>query len=480
MIVVLVVSVAAVLAIRRLRRPSSSTRPPLPPGPTPIPILGNVLALNADAPYLTYTEWAKTYGDILYTQILGQEIIVLNSEEVAINLLEKRSRKYSDRPGFATADLFGWEWSSPLTQYGPRFRQHRRLYHEFFRASASLSYRPRQLQAAHEMLTRIRNNPTHYAEHIETFAATVILSVTYGCDINGEETFGKSLKRGMDIMLRFSTPESAALCTTFPFAKKLPAWFPFMGFKSKAAECRKLTHDGLHGSYAWVRQQIDQGTAMPSLVGDTITKNHLDDSKDPQLVQELKESAASLYSAAADTANSVILIFVYFMMLNPEVQARAQAEIDLEAMLREILRCRPVAPIGLAHATSEDDIYEGYYIPKGATIMANVWAMSQNEAKYPNPTAFLPERFLRSDGTLNDDKFGYIFGFGRRICPGRHLADASLWCAMASILAAFKLEKPEGFEEVKWVSGATTIVPRGEDEDGQRLAALIHASRVDS
>ncbi|KIK87084.1 hypothetical protein PAXRUDRAFT_152429 [Paxillus rubicundulus Ve08.2h10] len=505
MIVVLVVLVTAALAIRRFRRPSSSSRPPFPPGPTPIPILGNVLELDADAPYLTYTEWAKTYaGDILYTQVLGQKIIVLNSEEVAIELLEKRSRKYSDRPRLATADLFGWEWSAPLAQYGPRFRQHRRIYHEFFRASTSLSYRPRQLQAAHVMLTRIRESPTQYAEHIETFAATVILSVTYGCDINGEETFGKSLKRAMDMMLRVATPESAALCATFPLLKKLPAWFPFMGFKAEAAECRKLAHDGLHGSYAWVRQQLDQGLARPSLVGDTITKHHLDDSKDPQFVQEIKESAASLYSGET---NSVILIFVYFMMLNQEVQARAQAEIDrvvgtqrlpnfedrpalpyVEALLREILRYRPVAPIGLAHATTEDDIYEGYYIPKGVTVMANVWAMSRNEVKYPNPTAFLPERFLKSDGTLNDDKFGYIFGFGRRICPGRHLADASLWCAIACILAVFNIEKVEGFEDVKWVSGATTyplpfpckILPRGDDIDGQKLASLIHASRVDS
>ncbi|KIJ19360.1 hypothetical protein PAXINDRAFT_7844 [Paxillus involutus ATCC 200175] len=477
-VVLVVVSVAALLAIegvRKLRRPKAN-KPPLPPGPTPIPFLGNVLGLNADAPYLTYAEWSKTYGDIMYTHILNQEIIVLNSEEVAVELLEKQSRKYSDRPVVATADLFGWERHSAIARYGPRFRLHRRLYHEFFHAGPALSYRPRQLQTAYEMLTRILDDPTHYAEHFDTFAASVVLSVTYGYHINGGEAFAKSLKRAADISTRLVTPGSAAFFAAFPYLKKLPAWFPFMGFKYEAAKCAKLANDGLHGSYAWVKQQVDEGIARPSLVANAITRYRLeDDFKDPQLVHEIKDSAASLYSAAVETTNSVLLIFVYFMMLHPDVQVRAQAEIDsvigtqrlpdfedrsalpyVDALLRETLRCHPVAPLGLPHATTEDDVYQGYYIPKGATIMANLWAISHNEAKYPNPTAFLPERFLKSDGTLNDDNVPWTFGFGRRICPGRHVADASLWCAMVCILALFKIEKTVGSEDVKWATGISS------------------------
>ncbi|KAF8840002.1 cytochrome P450 [Paxillus ammoniavirescens] len=495
MIVALVVSVAVLLAVeglRKLRRPSNLNRPPLPPGPTPIPLLGNVLGLNTDAPYLTYAEWSKTYGDIMYTHILNQEIIVLNSEEVAIELLEKRSKKYSDRPLLAIADLFGCEWASAFANYGRRFRQHRRLYHQFFRASAALSYRPRQLQTAYEMLTHILDDPTHYAEHFDTahrFATSVVMSVTYGCDINEGETLGRSLKRAADIFSRFGTPESAALCAAFPFLKKLPAWFPFMGFKSEADECSKLAHDGRDGSYAWAWKQVNQGTARPSMVADAITRYHLnDESKDPELVQAIKDSAATLYAASVETTSSVLLVFVYLIMLHPEVQVRAQAEIDhvigtlrlpnfedrpalpyVDALLRETLRCHPVLPIG-------------------ATIMANLWAISHNEVKYPNPTAFLPERFLQSDGTLNDDNLSWIFGFGRRICPGRHLADASLWCAMVSILAVFTIQKTEGSEEVKWATGLAChplpfpckFVPRCEDTDGQTIALLRYASCIDS
>src|SRR6267154_2107089 len=68
-------------------------------------------------------------------------------------------------------------------------------------------------------------------------------------------------------------------------------------------------------------------------------------------------------------------------------------------------------------------------------------AMCHNEAKYPNASEFNPDRFLNPDGTLTDDTVSTVWGFGRRICPGRHLAEASLWSAMAPLLAIFKFSK---------------------------------------
>jgi len=194
------------------------------------------------------------------------------------------------------------------------------------------------------------------------------------------------------------------------------------------------------------------------------------------------------------------------MMNHPEVQRHAQAKIDsvvgrqrlpnfedraslpyVDAILRETMRLHPVMPIGGPHATTEDDVYQGHYIPQGATIVVNVWGILRNEKKYPNPDMFMPERFLLEDGTLNDDNISCVFGFGRRICPGRHVAGASLWSAMVCILALFKIEKTEGSDKVKWATGLSShplsfpckIVPRDEGMDNRKLAALINASRAD-
>lgn len=154
------------------RRTASPHRKHLPPGPTLIPFLGNVFDIKADAPWVSYATMQKTYGDIIYTRTLNMEIIVLNSEEVTDELL--------DRPYVATSDVFGWDWTTPLTRYGERFTIHRRLHHQVFRSEAALTYRRRQLQKAYEMLTLILHDPTHYDGHFKVFAASVVLSVTYG------------------------------------------------------------------------------------------------------------------------------------------------------------------------------------------------------------------------------------------------------------------------------------------------------------
>jgi len=187
------------------------------------------------------------------------------------------------------------------------------------------------------------------------------------------------------------------------------------------------------------------------------------------------------------------MIFILAMVLYPEVQRRAQSEIDsivgigrlpnfddwstlpyVEAVFRETMRWYPVVPIGVPHAASREDVYCGYHIPKGAVIVPNVWAMTRNAEKYPLPSEFKPERFLDEQGDLIGDDVGYIFGFGRRICPGRYLAKASVWVAMACILAEFKIEKAKDAEgrpvepNPEWVHGITSsprsfhcsIVPR--------------------
>jgi cytochrome P450 len=64
----------------------------------------------------------------------------------------------------------------------------------------------------------------------------------------------------------------------------------------------------------------------------------------------------------------------------------------------------------------KEDVYEGYRIPEGATVIANVFAITRDEEMYPDPLEFRPERFLGPSPQVDPHKF--VFGFGRRACPG--------------------------------------------------------------
>jgi cytochrome P450 len=156
------------------------------------------------------------------------------------------------------------------------------------------------------------------------------------------------------------------------------------------------------------------------------------------------------------------MTFFLMMVLFPDAQKKAQAQIDvvigkgrlprlqdrsslpyIDAILRETLRYNPVAPLSIPHLAVDADVYDGYHIPKGTLIISNLWSMAHNESKYPRPFEFLPERFLNNDGTLKpDDTQNIAFGFGRRMCVGRHFADTSVWSAIATILAVFTLSAP--------------------------------------
>jgi len=149
------------------------------------------------------------------------------------------------------------------------------------------------------------------------------------------------------------------------------------------------------------------------------------------------------------------------MLHAPHVQLKAQEELarvigndrlpvleDREALpyitaiTKETYRWELVTPIGVPHRLMEDDIYEGYFIPKGTTVIANQWGMSHDESMYPNSMEFRPERFLDvpdvKDGGPRDPNT-IAFGWGRRICPGRFMAENSLWLHIAMTLACFNI-----------------------------------------
>ncbi|EIW84461.1 cytochrome P450 [Coniophora puteana RWD-64-598 SS2] len=191
----------------------------------------------------------------------------------------------------------------------------------------------------------------------------------------------------------------------------------------------------------------------------------------------VRDACATLYSAAAETTSSTLIIFLLAMVQNPSVQVRAQEEIEsvlgpdrlpsfadrqslpyVEAVYRETLRWHPVAPLGIPHAATDGDVYKGWAIPNDSVVIANVWAISQNPERYPSPSSFKPERFFDNKGVLTDDIPTYAFGFGRRICPGRHFADNSLWIVIGRLLAGFTFESEylQTGGEVKWHNGVTS------------------------
>jgi cytochrome P450 len=147
-------------------------------------------------------------------------------------------------------------------------------------------------------------------------------------------------------------------------------------------------------------------------------------------------------------------------MLNyPQVLKKLQAELDsvvgrerqpdfddrddlpyVQAVVRENWRWRAAAPGGLPHRLEEDEILEGYFLPKGSTIVTLIHEMHMDPSIFPEPDKFKPERWLRADGSVDVETTPIqTFGFGKRVCPGVHLAEASLFLTISNLAWAFNI-----------------------------------------
>ncbi|KAG1842639.1 cytochrome P450 [Suillus subalutaceus] len=446
--------------------------PPLPPGPTPLPIVGNVLSLDAARPWLTFNAWKSTYGDIIYARLLNKPVIVINSEEIAKDLFDGRSNIYSDKPQSIVYEPFASDFNTALLPYGDRWRLHRRMFHQAFRQAEIPAYHALQLRSAHKMLFSFLQDPGNYPSHVKMFGASFIMSIVYDYEVKAEDdTILHVIEKYVELIVEALTPGATVVMETFPFLLRLPSWFPGATFKRASLECLNAGHDVKEIPFQHVKERMSTGDAAPCFVTENLNRTRLSDKDDIVITTAIKETAAIAFAGGVETTSSTLLVFLLAMVLHPEAQAKAHAEIDrvvgkdrlpcfddrpalpfVEAILRETLRWCPVFPFGAPSATTTSDIYKGYFIPKGQdhTVLAKVandpdyqglLAMTHDETKYPSPDEFKPERFLHDDGSLTSDRMHLGFGWGRRMCVGRHVADASLWIAMASFLAVFSAHK---------------------------------------
>lgn len=307
-----------------------------------------------------------------------------------------------------------------------------------------------------QFLKRVLAKPDRLQEHVRHTVGAIVLRISHGYEVKENDDPFIDLANRVTANGSQATEPGAFLVDILPFLAKVPAWFPGAGFKRMAHEWRGTLEEMVSAPHEFVKDQMAAGIAPVSL-----TSNLLEGSVSAEEDHAVKWSAFSLYAGGTDTTVSAIYSLFLAMTLFPDVQKRAQAEIDAvvgpdrlpsfadrdslpytEALVKEILRWNVVLPNGFPHCVAEDDIHDGYYIPKGSLVLPNIWFMLNDPRTYANPSQFNPERFLAKDGKESEtEPRTMCFGFGRRVCPGLHLADASIWISTAMSLAVFDISK---------------------------------------
>ncbi|GAO15621.1 uncharacterized protein UV8b_04798 [Ustilaginoidea virens] len=464
-VVLVAASVALYLVLHWRRRTPPGGGAPLPPGPKPLPVLGNVLSLPPrGAP--EYAHWLqfRRYGPVSAITALGQVVVIIHGRDDARQILDKMSTRTSDRPRSAFVTMSGFDRFLPGSPYGDRWRRQRKMMHQYL-GTGRLSRRFDGIQdkESRRLLFRVLTEPAGLFEHFKTEASAIILHMTYGYTIEPDspDPLVKLIDRMMDNFTKTMVPLSW-MVDVVPALKLVPG----LAFKATARQFRAVNDLVSNAPYRFVRKQMAAGAHCPSFVSCLVEENTRsgDRTLDPTSEQDIKDAAGILYGGGADTTAGVLGAFALAMAMFPEVQRKAQREIDavvgpdrlpglqdqerlpyVSAVAKEALRWFPVAPVNTTHATTDDIHYKGYLIPKGAYLLVSLWWLTRDPETHPSPESFDPERYLAPRN--EPDPADIVFGYGRRICPGRFLAEQSLFVTIARLLATFTLAGVQGEEQ---------------------------------
>ncbi|KAJ7482249.1 cytochrome P450 [Mycena galericulata] len=337
-------------------------------GPRGLPVLGNIHQLGGKQ-WVTYTEWHKTFGPIYRLNLAGQSVLVIGSAKIAADLLERRSSLYSDRPRFVMAsEILTGGMNLAFAPYGDRWRRMRKAASHGLSVQASEDYTHLQSAEANTLLHNLINAEKSLDDQLRRTAASTVLGVVYAYPpVSFEDPLVQRVEDYVDRLLKAALPGNY-LVDIIPVMKHLPLWLApwkrhgYSWFKQDTEMWLNLVDN--------VRSGLKFGERSDSLVAKLI------DPTQPQNLDQVETAwlAGMMFGAAAEAIAATLSFFILAMLLYPDVQNKLREEIDnavgkdqlpafneikslpyLGAVIKEVLRWRPMGPLGVPHRSTQDD-----------------------------------------------------------------------------------------------------------------------------
>eukprot|EP00253_Pinus_taeda_P023701 PITA_23701 len=453
----------------------------LPPGPSPWPIIGNLHQLRKPVHHALH-EFAHKYGAIMFLRLGSVPTVVVSSSEMAKQFLKSHDSVFASRPATAAAKNVSYNFKGmTLSPYGGYWRQMRKLcVLELFSAKRIESFKHVGEEEVYAMITSIWEKSqkgtiaVNVSEAILTLSSNVIWRILARRKFADDdlEADGKGFKH---ILLELSATLGELNIGDFiPYLD----WLDLQGIKRRVRELNK-TYDALaekiiddHILATKSSNDAHSGEAAEQvkdfvdvLLQLTAESNHTE-GETKAARETIKAMIFEMFAAGMDTSARTLEWTMSELLRHPHAMKRLQEEIEstvgkhgkvngsdvrrmkyLQCVVKETLRIHPTLPLGLPHESVRAATVAGYYIPKKATVMVNVWAIGRDPNVWgADALDFKPERFMHEldghdnimDLVLSQSDFRMLpFGAGRRGCPGAGMAIPTVELALAQLLHFF-------------------------------------------
>lgn len=442
---VVILLVAVLWTAKRTRQ--TRGRIPFPPGPQE-----KWFARPAKFDPMHLSKLTEAHGPVFSLRLGTRRFVFITRYQAAVDIMEKQGASIADRPrSIAAGEVLSGGLRISMGSSPETHRLLRRVMHSQLQSKVAITYEGVQTQSAKNLALDLLDDPVNHQMHLKRYAASVIMSITYGKTTPSAYTDPEiiAVNRCMDRFSQTAAPGSY-LVDLFPFLKYVP------GYMRTLRKWHKEELALFQGQINIVKQRLAEGKVQPCFA-----KYLLEHQVQEQIGEnQLAYLAGTMFGNGADSTAIVIGFMIMAAALYPEAQARVQKELDavvgrerlptfadkeklvqLWAFVLETLRWRPSLPGGVPHLTTKDVMWNGYMIPAGTVVIGNHWAIANDPEVFPNPERFDPQRWINEHGLIGKDMDLFTFGFGRRACPARPVANRSFFIAAALVLWGFRISQ---------------------------------------
>ncbi|XP_053236391.1 cytochrome P450 2K6-like [Podarcis raffonei] len=434
-----------------------------PPGPRPLPLIGNLHIMDRKRPHRTMLKLSKQYGPVFSIQMGPQKTVVLAGYETLKEALVNQADAFADRPIVPMFQEFGQGFGLTLSN-GENWKVMRRFALSTLRdyGMGKKTIEDRILEECSVLIKKFESyegNPFETTTIMNAAASNIIVSILLDKRFDYEDPTYIRLLKLVNENTRLFGSSSVTLYNMFPALGFL------LGVRKTVIQNRDEVFAFINATFIKHLRDLDENDQR-SFIDSFLIRQQEEEEKNKTNAyfhnENLKTVVADLFGAGTEATSTTLRWGLLLMMKYPEIQIRVQEEIAkvvgssqpriehrtkmpyTDVVVHEIQRFADIVPTNLPHATTTDVTLNGYFIPKGTHIIPLLSSVLHDESQWEKPHKFYPEHFLNSDGKFIKRDAFMPFSAGRRACVGETLAKMELFLFFTTLLQRFTFQPPPG------------------------------------